>query len=252
MSWNLISPAFCVRNYIAGHKSSLLSAAGVTLTFSLFFSLFMQIAVACFLGHASIFIALLPLTVLALTILLAKSTVDEEFRKQPLAQRIAYSLLAGIFPISSRRPAEDEEENSGQNETRYKNSYSELLLLHILHLANVLFWMIVFVILMQTSSAFSDKIGKIEQANGLDASWIIFLGSPIACLLSILCRLAYNQVEPWSLVNSKLRPACCSLACCPLTLRSSFKTVTIEEPEVPETPAAEVEEMLNYLAINRD
>ena len=223
------------------------------MTLSFFFSLFMQVAVACFLGHASIFIVPLPLTMLALVILLVKSIVDKDFRRQPLAQRITHSLLAGIFPISSRRPIEDEgkKENSGQNEPKHKDSSSELLLLHILHMTNTLVWTIVFASLMQTSGAFSDKIGKIEKANGLDASWVIFLGSPIACLLSILCRLMYNQVEPWSLVNNTHKAGCCSLACRPPTLKSFFKTVTIEEPEDPETPAAEVEQILNQIAVNR-
>ena len=245
LTWNLISPSFRVRDYIAGHKSSLLSAGGVTLTLSLFFSLSMNIGVACFLGHASIFLVPLPLSILALVILLAKSIVDPDFQKQPMAQRISYSLLAGIFPISSRRPTDEED----QNIAKHKNSSSELLLLHLIHFLNTLVWAVVYAALMETSPAFSEAMGKIEQANGLNSSWVIFLACPLACGFSILARVIYNQVEPWSIVNSAVKRGCCS--CCPPTLRSSFKTATFEDPQDPETPAAEVEEMLGYLADNR-
>ena len=39
LAWNLIFPSFRVRDYIAGHKSSLLAGSGILLTVSLFFSL---------------------------------------------------------------------------------------------------------------------------------------------------------------------------------------------------------------------
>ena len=245
-----MTPSFRVRDYIAGHKSSLISGGGVTLALSLFFSLAMHVGVISFLGHASIFLVPLPLILLSLIILLAKSFVDEDFRKEPMAERISYSLLAGIFPISSRRPKAEEGEED-QNIVTHKDSSSELLLLHILHILNTLLWAVVYAVLIKTSPAFSDSMGKIEQANGINSSWVIFLGCPVASVFSILARVIYNHFEPWRLVNSSMKQSCCSCSCCPLTLRSSFKTLTIEQPQDQDTPAAEVEDILEEIALRK-
>lgn len=264
LTWNLISPSFRVRDVIAGHKSSLLSPGGIALTLSLSFSLSMYFGITCFLGHAYIFIVPFPLILIALIILLAKSTVDQDFQKQPFSQRITYSLLAAIFPISSKRPmkteeGEEEGENTGRIVAELKDSSSELVLLHILHFLNMSTWAAVYAVLLETIPEFSEAMGKIEQANGINSSWAIFLGCPVACLLSILARVAYNRVEPWRMINGSLKEDSCSLSCfpltlscscCPPTLRSSFYAVNVEETQDPKTPAAEVIEMLDYIADN--
>ena len=135
-----------------------------------------------------------------------------------------------------------------------------MLLLHILHILNTLAWAVVYAVLVETSPAFSDAMTKIEKVNGFKSSWAICLGCPVACVFSILARLLYNQVEPWNIVNRSLKQSSCFCpgcpptlrsSCCPPSLRSSFKTITIEELKDPDTPAAEVEEMLDYLAHNR-
>ena len=250
--WNLVSPSFRVRDYIAGHKSSLLSGAGILLTLSLFFSLSMHIGVVCFLGHASIFFVPLPLAVLAFAILISKSILDSDFKDQPMGPKITYSLLAGIFPVSSPRPRN---QHAGKPDAVIadgeKNSYSELTCLHFVHFLAYLAGAATYFVLSKTSPAFNETMGKIETSSGVGSSWVILLSCPIACLFSVLTRLLFNRVEPWSIVQGPLDRSCCS--CWPPKLKSTFKDqgVKIEEPHVAETPAAEVDEMIDYLADQR-
>merc|ERR1712107_471862 len=165
----------------------LLSGAGILLTSSLFFSLSLHLGVVCFLGHASILLVPLPLLVLAFAILMAKSIVDEDFKKQPIGQKITYALLAGIFPVSSSRPNDEEDQRSdGVFVKRDKNSYSELTLLHFLHFLAYIAGATTYYLLTETSPAFNDVMGKIESSS---SSWVVFVWCPITCLLSILTRI---------------------------------------------------------------
>ena len=252
ITWNMISPSFRMRDYIAGHKSSLFSGAGILLTLSLFFSLFMHVGVVCFLGHANIFLVPLPLAIVAFGILITKSVVDRDFRDQPLGEKITYSLLAAIFPLSSQKPAREEEEKPGAVIAKgEKNAYSELTLLHLLHLLTTLAGTGIFVGLIMTNSAFNEGMGKIESSSGVRSVWVICVGCPAAFVGSILARLLYNRVEPWRMVRGPLNRSCCS--CCPLTLKSSYEDVAvkIEAPRVVENPAAEVEEIFDSIAERR-
>ena len=200
-----------MRDYIAGHKSSLLSGAGILLTVSLFLSLSMHIGVVCFLGHASIFFVPLPLAVVAFAILISKSILDSDFKDQPMGLKITYSLLAGIFPVSSPRPRnQDEGKPDAVISDGEKNSYSELTCLHFLHFLTYLAGTATYVVLSKTSPAFNETMGKIESSSGIDSSWVILLGCPIASLFSVLARLLFNRVEPWSIVQGPLDRSCCS------------------------------------------
>lgn len=226
--WNLVSPSFRVRDYISGHKSSLLSPAGILLTFSLFFSLSFHIAILGFLGHFNIFLVPLPLVVLASFILTTKSCVDKDFRSVPIPQRITYSLLAAIFPISSPKPAKRTgADGVSVPVVEEKDSSSELMLLHLLHLSNWIVLAAVYIVLMQVSSSFVDAMGNVEAASGLDSTWIVFVGSPVSCILSIGFRLLYNKVQPWSIVSGASKRSCCS--CCPPTMKSSYTEIPMQE-----------------------
>ena len=211
----------------------------------------MHLGVVCFLGHASIFLVPLPLLVLAFAILMAKSIVDKDFKKQPIGQKITYALLAGIFPVSSSRPKDQEDQRSdGVFVKGDKNSYSELTLLHFLHFLTYIAGATTYYILTEISPAFNETMGKIKSSSGINSSWVVFIWCPIACLLTILARILFNRVEPWSIVPGQLDRSCCS--CWPPKLKSTYKDVEveIEEPRVPENPTAEYREIIEVIADN--
>ena len=156
----------------------------------------MHIGVVSFLGHFSIFFVPLPLAVVAFAILISKSIIDSDFKDQPMGPKITYSLLAAIFPVSSPRPRnQDKRKTDAVIADGEKNSYSELTCLHFLHLLTYLAGAATYVVLSKTSPAFNETMGKIESSSGVNSSWVIFLGCPIACLFSVLARLLFNRVE---------------------------------------------------------
>ena len=106
-------------------------------------------------------------------------------------------------------------------------------------------------ILTETSPAFNDVMGKIESSSGINSSWVVFVWCPMTCLLSILARILFNRVEPWSIVQGRLDRSCCS--CWPPRLKSTYKDVEmeIEEPRVAENPTAEYREIIEVIADNR-
>merc|ERR1712004_599290 len=153
----------------------------------------------------------LPLLVLAFVILMAKSIVDKNFKKQPIGQKITYALLAGIFPVSSTRPQDKEDQRSdGVFVKGDKNSYSELTLLHFLHFLAYIAGATTYYILTETSPSFNDTMGKIKSSSGINSSWVVFVWCPITCLLSVLARIFFNQVEPWNIVQGPLDRSRCS------------------------------------------
>ena len=251
ITWNLISPSFRVRDYISGHKSGTLTPSGILLTLSLFFSLSMHIGIVSFLGHFSIFLIPLPLALLTFTILIAKSCIDPHFQKEPFRQKFTYSLLAAIFPVSSTRPTMEVEGGEDDDSERVcfvqeKDASSELTLLHILHFGTYLASTTIYTVLMLTNLAFVNAMGKVEGSSGLNSSLVIFVGCPVASLLSILARLLHTKTEPWSIIQRSTKRSCCS--CCPPKLKGSFKTIRIEDTPNEETPAAEYRDVLDHLA----
>ena len=234
-----------MRSYISGHKTGLLSPAGLLLTLSLFFSICLHIGVVAFLGHFNIFLVPLPLVVLALVILVVKSCIDEDFQTMPIGQRITYSLLAAIFPISSPRPASAERRRAdGVLLVQEKDASSELMLLHLMHLGNWMVWAVVYLVLMQVSPAFEDAMGKVKESSELDSTWVVCLACPVAWLSSILCRVIYNKVQTWILLSSSSQRSC--FACCPPKMKSSYREIPLEDireipvEEVIETPEEEI------------
>ena len=205
----------------------------------------MHVAIVGFLGHFSIFLVPLPLVTLAIVILVAKSCIDENFRSMPIGQKITFSLLAAIFPISSTRPANAERAAFVAEE---KDASSELMLHHLLHLGSWMVWAAVYVILMQVSPTFEETMGKIEMSSGLNSTSVIFLGCPVAIVSSILIRLLHNRVQTWSIISSGR--SCCG--CCPPKLISSYREIVIEDVNNVETVAAEVDEMIDYVTNNRN
>ena len=252
MSQLNVQKIIILHNFISGHKSSPLSSAGILLTLSLFFSLCTYIGVVCFLGHASIFLVPAPLAVLAIVLLIAKSMVDADFREQPIGQKITYALLAAIFPVSSSRPKPHEDVTTDAVIVKGdKNSTSELTLLHFLHLLTYLAGALTYFLLSESNPAFNETMRKIEISSGINSSWVIFVLCPLACILSIITRLLFNRVEPWSTVHGPLDRGCCSWW--PPKLKSTYKDteLNIEEPRVADNPTAEVAEMIDYIAENR-
>ena len=145
----------------------------------------------------------------------------------PIEQKITYSLLASIFPISSTRPATGETRRAdGAIQVQdAKDASSELTLLYLMHFANWMVWSVVYIVLMQVSPNFVDGMKKIEESSGFDSNWVIFFGCPVAFLFSILSCVLYNKVQPWSLVSD----ASDCLSCCPPKLKSSYRKILVEE-----------------------
>jgi hypothetical protein len=79
----------------------------------------------------------------------------------------------------------------------------------------------------------------------------MFVGGPIALMASVAFRIIYIYCEAWKEINGprKCKTDC---SCCRLPkARSIISTSTPEVPAInlpPETPAAELNEMFDYLA----
>ena len=99
------------------------------------------------------------------------------------------------------------------------------MLHHLLHLGSWMVWAAVYVVLMQVSPTFKDTMGKIEMSCSLNSTWVIFLGSPVAIVSSILIRLLYNRVQVWSIISGSSDRSCCG--CCPPKLISSYTEILI-------------------------
>ena len=166
-----------------------------------------------------------------------------------MGQKITYSLLASIFPISSTKPSNAERRGADGVPLvlEEKDTSSELTLLILLHLGSWMVWAVVYIILMQVNPSFEDAMGKVEVSSGLDSTWTVCLGCPLAGILSIGLRLLYNEFEPWSVVSSER--SCCS--CCPPKLKSSYREIPMEQimelaaEEIGEIPREEMSENLS-------
>ena len=196
MIWDLVVPAFSVRKFIAGDKLSLFSLGSLLLTLSLFSSLFLHVVIVCFLGYAHIFLVPVPMATLAFVVFVTKRAFDPDFQNQSLGEKIIFSLLSGIFPMSSRRPRvkDDDKDATPANMiiAKEKKSAPEMTFLYITHACSALAWMTIFYFLLQTNPDFKETMTKIRSFCGVSSSWAIFLGGPLAFAISILLRLAYE------------------------------------------------------------
>ena len=122
----------------------------------------------------------------------------------------------------------------------------KMTLLHILHFGTYLASTTIYIVLMLTNLAFVNAMEKVERSSGLNSSLVIFVGCPLASLLSILARLLYIKTEPWSIIQRSGKRSCCP--CCPPKLKGSFKAIRIEDIPNEETPAAEYRDVLDHLA----
>ena len=180
---------------------------------------------------------------------MAKSCIDGDFRSEPFSQKITYSLLASIFPISSTRPADKKTIRADGAFLVHdaKDASSELTLLYLMHFSNWMVCALVYLVLMQVSPNFVEAMVKIEESSCLDSTWVIFLGCPIAFILSILSRILYNKVQPWSVVSDASERGC--FLCCPPKLKSSYTKIQVEEiMEIPEeTPTLQLKRIFSAL-----
>ena len=163
---------------------------------SLFSSLFLHVVIVCFLGYAHIFLVPAPMVALAFVVFVTKRAFDPDFQNQSLGEKIIFSLLFGIFPMSSRRPRERDDDKearlAGVIIAKEKKSAPEMTFLYITHACSALAWMTIFYFLSQRNPDFKETMTKIKSFCGVSSSWAIFLGGPLAFAISILLRLAYE------------------------------------------------------------
>jgi hypothetical protein len=162
--------------------------------------------------------------------------------------KIAFATIAGIFPISTRRPtqATEQEESSTHYTVREKNVRSEIFFLYIIHGSSLVIGLMTFSILRFTYPEYVNTLDKVEAASGVSIFLAVYCGGPLGLAASIILRLLYPYCQPWKAATDP--PSCCTPCC---TVTSWFcvpwpkSTITTRMERIPgfiqaETPAAEL------------
>ena len=218
------------------------------------------------LGYQSIFLVPVPLIVTSATIFVAKSVSDRQFRTWMLGPKVTHCLLASIFPVTTPRPKQEvhskicllifihllqwQEDDLLENEimSRMKIAGPELVFAFLLHSVNLLFGIVVFTILMETSPEYASTMMKVEKASGFSMSTMIYLICPISLLLSGLVKISFHATsERWKEIGSSEK---WSWKQCVPKSRSeiALKKVTFQEPgAAPSNVTAEFNEILETI-----
>ena len=79
----------------------------------------------------------------------------------------------------------------------------ELIFAYLLHIVNLLFGVVTYTILMETSPEYASTMMKVENASGFSMSMMIYLVCPISLLLSALVKVTYHATsETWKEIGS--------------------------------------------------
>ena len=153
-----------------------------------------HMVIAVTFGYKSIYLSPAPLLVSAFVLLISKSLIDKQFRRQGCGFRLVTSMLASIFPIISKLPsrgASSEEQDNGQTRfmARVKSTGSEFGFVYVLHALNILVGTVSYTVLMQTDENFVVTIEKVEQACGISFAVLIYVVCPVCLLVSLLSTL---------------------------------------------------------------
>jgi hypothetical protein len=234
-------------------KQGLFSAGGVTLTISFICALMLHVTYAVTMGYFTIYATPIPFLFPVITILVTKWCTDEHFSNWTFPEKIVFCLIASIFPITTPRPRQDEEEV--ESETTYvmkkKKSSQEITFLYMVQAINFVLGLLVFGVLLNFAPGYEASIDSVKRASSVDLTLAMFVGGPIALMASVAFRIIYIYCEAWKEINGprKCKTDC---SCCRLPMARSI--ISTSTPEVPainlpsETPAAELNDMLDYLA----
>ena len=223
--WNIGSPSFRVTNFVIGHKKSFISY--ILLTFSFLGSLFATLVVTSLYGCIHISLTLVPIFVPALLILLTKTAVDSSFKQWSKTDKIVYSLIGAIFPITTPRERLDETLMEDAFARRLKNSKSELTFIYLVQITSSLLLTVVLLILNEFTTTLPNLLQKFDSRGGLLSIFnpivLVFLGFSSCILVSILTRLLYNQFSSWVFIRKPSSKG----SCCPPLPRSFEESIIV-------------------------
>ena len=209
--WNIGSPSFRVTNFVIGHKKSLISY--LLLTSSFLGSLFATLFVTTLYGCIHISLTLVPILLPGLVILLTKMAVDSGFKQWSKTDKIVYSLMAAIFPITTPRGKLDETLPEDAYARRLKNSKSELTFLYLLQITSGLFLTAVLLVLKEFTTTLPTLLQTFDSRDGLLSIFspivLALLGFSFCILVSILARLLYNRFSSWVFIRKPGEGPCC-------------------------------------------
>ena len=132
--------------------------------------------------------------------------------------------------------------------SRIKIAGPELIFAFLLHIVNLLFGIVVYTILMETSPEYASTMMKVEKASGFSMSTMIYLICPISLLLSGLAKTSYHATsERWKEIGSSEKWSW--KQCVPKPRNEiALKKVTFQEPvTAPANITAEFNEILETI-----
>ena len=166
------------------------------------------------LGYYSVYLTTAPLLVASSILFLAKSCVDKEFRTWRLGPKLTHCLISAIFPITTpcskaKEPEESQESNkpvdsAGVVTAKIKIARKELFFCYLLHFSVLILGMIAFAVL-NLEPQYAEKMLKLKDASTISMEATVYMGCPLALLLSGVSQLVYRKCcDPWKAVKSKI------------------------------------------------
>ena len=103
-----------------------------------------------------------------------------------------------MLTCKSFQNSSEEVADTGQLTRKIKISGPELIFDYLLHLANLIFGITVFTLLIHFDQEYASTIEKVRAASGFSMSTIIYFVCPAALVQSALIKLVYHTwAEPW-------------------------------------------------------
>ena len=103
-----------------------------------------------------------------------------------------------MLTCKSFQNSSEEVADTGQLTRKIKISGPELIFDYLLHLANLIFGITVFTLLIHFDQEYASTIEKVKAASGFSMSTMIYFVCPAALVQSALIKLVYHTwAEPW-------------------------------------------------------
>ena len=103
-----------------------------------------------------------------------------------------------MLTCKSFQNSSEEVADTGQLTRKIKISGPELIFDYLLHLANLIFGITVFTLLIHFDQEYASTIEKVRAASGFSMSTMIYFVCPAALVQSALIKLVYHTwAEPW-------------------------------------------------------